>query len=198
VDVQQKPPSGPGRALVPEGARSASPGLLEGNPWRRLTIGEHREHLLPYTEDISCRGPPSVGRDGRLRQRIYWPRRPRIGSRGGRWPDRSFAPRHHPDTVTTRSGYGSRFTFCLWRCLPWIDCKGTSYMRLSIRHRRGAGRVSVIVGSVAILTTASCSAIAQPGGWRTTGFPPRPPPAAAPAARTVPHLDFRRKRPDLP
>jgi hypothetical protein len=38
----------------PEGARSASPGLLESNPWRRLTISEHRGHLLPDTEDISA------------------------------------------------------------------------------------------------------------------------------------------------
>jgi hypothetical protein len=39
----------------PEGARSTSPGLLESNPWRRLTISEHRGHLLPETEDIFCR-----------------------------------------------------------------------------------------------------------------------------------------------
>ena len=55
----------------PEGARSASPGLLESNPWRRLTISEHREHLLPDTEDISCRGAPIVGRHVGMRQCIY-------------------------------------------------------------------------------------------------------------------------------
>src|SRR5438105_4625723 len=63
------------RSQIPEGACSASPGLLESNPRRRLTMSEHREHLLPDTEDISCRGAPIVGLHAGMRQRIY--RRPR-------------------------------------------------------------------------------------------------------------------------
>jgi hypothetical protein len=61
----------PGRRRIPEGARSASPGLLENNPWRRLTISEHRGHLLPDAEDVSCRGAPTVGPHAEMRQRIY-------------------------------------------------------------------------------------------------------------------------------
>jgi hypothetical protein len=47
--------------------------LLESNPWRRLTISEHRGHLLPDAEDISCRGAPTVGLHAEMRQRIYRP-----------------------------------------------------------------------------------------------------------------------------
>ena len=60
-----------GGRQLPEGARSASPGLLESNPWRRLTISEHRGHLLPDTEDISLpRGALTVGLHSGTRQRI--------------------------------------------------------------------------------------------------------------------------------
>jgi hypothetical protein len=34
-------------------------------------MSEHREDLLPDTEDISCRGAPIVGLRAGLRQRIY-------------------------------------------------------------------------------------------------------------------------------
>jgi hypothetical protein len=34
-------------------------------------MSEHREHLLPDTEDISCRGALIVGLHAGLRQRIY-------------------------------------------------------------------------------------------------------------------------------
>jgi hypothetical protein len=34
-------------------------------------MSEHREYLLPDTEDISCRGAAIVGRRGDMRQRIY-------------------------------------------------------------------------------------------------------------------------------
>jgi hypothetical protein len=65
-----------GRGQIPEGARSASPGLLESDPWRRLTMSEHREHLLPDTADIFLpRGAATVGLHADRRQRIYrWPR----------------------------------------------------------------------------------------------------------------------------
>jgi len=34
-------------------------------------MSEHREHLLPDTEDISCRGALIVGLHADMRQRIY-------------------------------------------------------------------------------------------------------------------------------
>jgi hypothetical protein len=47
-------------------------------------MSEHREHLLPDAEDISCRGAPIVGPRAGLRQRIYRRRgggTPRSGQR---------------------------------------------------------------------------------------------------------------------
>jgi hypothetical protein len=66
-----KAPSGSRLSQIPEGARSSSPGLLESNSWRRLTISEHREHLLPYTGDVPCRGAVIVDPNAGMRQRIY-------------------------------------------------------------------------------------------------------------------------------
>src|SRR5580692_12806550 len=74
-DPNEKAPSGLAEARFLRVPRSASPGLLESNPWRRLTMSEHRGHLLPDTEDISCRAAATVGLHAERRQRIYlWPR----------------------------------------------------------------------------------------------------------------------------
>ena len=52
-------------------------------------MSEHREHLLPGTEDISCRGSPTVGLHADMRQRIYrWPRSSRAR------PSRQIPARH--------------------------------------------------------------------------------------------------------
>jgi hypothetical protein len=66
----RKRPQDLGLGRIPEGARSSSPGSLESNPWRRLTISEHREHLLLDTEDVPCRGAAVVGPNAGMRQRI--------------------------------------------------------------------------------------------------------------------------------
>jgi hypothetical protein len=67
----RKRPQDLGLSQIPEGARSSSPGSLESNPWRRLTISEHREHLLPDAEDVPCRGAAIVEPNVGMRQRIY-------------------------------------------------------------------------------------------------------------------------------
>jgi hypothetical protein len=67
----RKRPQDLGLSQIPEGARSSSPGSLESNPWRRLTISKHREHLLPDTEDVPCRGAAIVEPNAGMRQRIY-------------------------------------------------------------------------------------------------------------------------------
>jgi hypothetical protein len=70
--------------------RSASPGWLESNPRRRLTMSEHRELLLPDAEDMCCRGALTVGLPASRQQRIYrWPRSPLFppspNPHGGGW-----------------------------------------------------------------------------------------------------------------
>jgi hypothetical protein len=68
---RQKAPSGSQLSQIPEGARSSSPGLLESSPRRRLTMSEHREHLLPDAEDVACRGAVIVEPNADMEQRIY-------------------------------------------------------------------------------------------------------------------------------